>query len=205
MTPERIVLATKNPDKEAEMRAVLARVLPGIAIVSGLDWDEVPETGETLEDNAVLKARAVVAATGVASLADDTGLEVEALDGAPGVLTARFAGPTATYAENRAALLDALQGVTDRRARFRTVVALAWNGTVVTAAGSVAGTIAHAERGSGGFGYDPVFEIDGRTLSELGTAAKNTLSHRAKALEALARLLTRWDEGPGRVPGGGVR
>lgn len=204
MTPGRIVLATKNPDKEAEMRAVLARVLPGVAIVSGLDWDDVPETGDTLEDNAVLKARAVAAATGVAALADDTGLEVEALNGAPGVRTARYAGPTATYAQNRAALLAALQGVTDRRARFRTVVALAWNGTVVTAAGSVAGTIAPEERGSGGFGYDPLFEIDGRTLSELGTAAKNTMSHRAQALQALARLLARWDEGPGRAPGGGV-
>ncbi|OFW63180.1 MAG: non-canonical purine NTP pyrophosphatase, partial [Actinobacteria bacterium RBG_16_67_15] len=144
-------------------------------------WDEVPETGETLEDNAVLKARAVAAATGLAALADDTGLEVEALGGAPGVNTARYAGPAATYAENRVALLAALAGVSDRRARFRTVVALAWNGVVITAAGSVGGTIALAERGSGGFGYDPIFEVDGRTLSELGTAAKNTFSHRARA------------------------
>ena len=204
MTPGRIVLATKNPDKEFEMRAVLARVLPAVEIVSGLTWDEVPETGETLEDNAVLKARAVAAATGLAALADDTGLEVEALGGAPGVNTARYAGPAATYAENRVALLAALAGVSDRRARFRTVVALAWNGVVITAAGSVGGTIALAERGSGGFGYDPIFEVDGRTLSELGTAAKNTFSHRARALEALARLLVLGDEAPGRMDGGGV-
>lgn len=204
MTPGRIVLATKNPDKEAEMRAVLGRVLPDVEIVTGLEWEDVPETGETLEDNAVLKARAVAAATGLAALADDTGLEVEALGGAPGVHTARFAGPTATYAENRVALLAALAGVSDRRARFRTVVALAWNGTVITAAGSVAGAIALAERGSGGFGYDPLFEIAGRTLSEHGTAAKNTFSHRARALEALAGLLRRWDEGPGRTTGRGV-
>ena len=204
MTPGRIVLATKNPDKEFEMRAVLARVLPAVEIVSGLTWDEVPETGETLEDNAVLKARAVAAATGLAALADDTGLEVEALGGAPGVNTARYAGPAATYAENRVALLAALAGVSDRRARFRTVVALAWNGVVITAAGSVAGSIALAERGSGGFGYDPIFEVDGRTLSELGTAAKNTFSHRARALEALARLLVLGDEAPGRTDGGGV-
>jgi XTP/dITP diphosphohydrolase len=202
--PARIVLATKNPDKALEMGAVLDRVLPGVAIVSGLAWDDIPETGETLEDNAVLKARAVAAATGEAALADDTGLEVAALGGAPGVHTARYAGPTATYSENRVALLAALSGVTDRRARFRTVVALAWDGTVITAAGSVGGVIARAERGSGGFGYDPVFEIEGQTLSEWGTAAKNLFSHRARAIEALARLLHEWAEGPGRERGSGV-
>jgi XTP/dITP diphosphohydrolase len=202
--PGRLVLATKNPDKVAEMRAVLERVLPGVEIVEGLDWVDVAETGTTLEQNAVLKARAVAAATGLPALADDTGLEVAALDGAPGVHTARFAGPSATYAENRNALLAALHGVDDRRARFRTVVALAVEGRVITAAGTVAGVIAVAERGSEGFGYDPIFEVRGRTLAELGTAAKNQFSHRARALQALAHKLLRGDEAPGRDSGGGV-
>lgn len=185
----RLVLATKNPDKAGEMRSVLLRVIPGIEVVDGLDWDDVAETGATLEENAVLKARAVSSATGLPALADDTGLEVDALDGAPGVRTARFAGPAATYAENRAALLAALSEVVDRRARFRTVVALADADTLVTASGTVEGSIALSERGGGGFGYDPIFEVEGRTLAEMGVAEKNTLSHRARALEALARKL----------------
>ena len=189
MRPHRLVVATKNPDKAGEMRSVLLRVLPGIEFVESLGWEDVAETGESLKDNAVLKARAVSAATGLPALADDTGLEVDALGGAPGVHTARFAGPAATYAENRALLLAALRGVVDRRARFRTVVALADGDTMVTASGAVEGSIALSERGSGGFGYDPIFEVGGRTLAEMGVVEKNTLSHRARALEALARKL----------------
>jgi XTP/dITP diphosphohydrolase len=185
----RLVIATKNPDKAREMREVLLRVLPEVAIVDDADWADIPETGETLEENAVLKARAVAAATGLPALADDTGLEVAALGGAPGVRTARFAGPHASYAENRAALLAALQGVTDRRARFRTVVALVAGGEVITATGAVEGSIARAERGTGGFGYDPVFEVGGLTFAEIGMSGKNTLSHRARALENLATKL----------------
>jgi XTP/dITP diphosphohydrolase len=108
--PRRLVVATKNPDKLAEVRAVLAELAPGVALVEDAEWPDVPETGGTLRANALLKARAVLEATGTAALADDTGLEVDALDGAPGVHTARFAGPEATYAENRAALLRALEG-----------------------------------------------------------------------------------------------
>ena len=184
-----MVVATKNPDKAAEVRAVLRRVFPEMEQVEGLDWEDVAETGATLEENAVLKAKAVAAATGLAAIADDTGLEVAALGGAPGVRTARYAGPGATYAANRHALLAAMAGVSDRRARFRTVVALVWGREVVIAAGEVSGTIATAERGSGGFGYDPVFTVDGRTLAEHGVDAKNLFSHRARALEALAVLL----------------
>ncbi len=187
--PGRLVVATRNSDKAGELRAVLARLLPGVELVEGLDWEEVAETGATLEENAVLKATAVAAATGLAAIADDTGLEVAALGGAPGVRTARFAGPRATYAENRLALLEALRGVTDRAAQFRTAVAFADGSRVVVAVGSVDGTIATAERGSGGFGYDPLFEVGGRTLAELGTAAKNSFSHRARALESLVAQL----------------
>jgi XTP/dITP diphosphohydrolase len=189
---DRVVVATKNPDKRAEMVAVLARVAPDIEVVSDVDWPDVEETGETLRDNALLKARAAAAATGLPCLADDTGLEVDALDGAPGVRTARFAGPAARYADNRAALLRALDGVAERSARFRTVVALVDGDDEITADGTLEGAIALEERGSGGFGYDPLFLVDGSTLAELGEEAKNGISHRARALERLAeRLISR--------------
>jgi len=189
----RLVIATKNPDKAGEIRSVVLRVFPGVEVVDGLAWDDVAETGATLEENAILKARAVSLATGLPALADDTGLEVDALGGAPGVSTARFAGPTATYAENRAALLAAMHDAADRSARFRTVVALADGDALVTASGSVEGTIALSERGSGGFGYDPIFEVAGRTMAEVGVAEKNMLSHRARAIEALGRRLADTD------------
>lgn len=184
-----MVIATKNPDKALEMREVLTRVLPGIEFVEDAEWDDVEETGTTLEANALLKARAVAAATGLPALADDTGLEVTALGGAPGVRTARFAGPQASYAENRAALLAALEGVEDRRARFRTVVALVDGDETVLASGMVEGSIARSERGSGGFGYDPIFEVGGETFAEVGRSGKNVVSHRARALEDLASRL----------------
>jgi XTP/dITP diphosphohydrolase len=192
-----VVIATRNPDKAAEMMAVLAVIAPHIEVIGGADWPEVEETGATLEENALLKARAVAAATGHPALADDTGLEVDFLDGRPGVHTARFAGPDATYAGNRAALLDALEGVVERRARFRTVIALVdGSGTEIVAEGILEGMIATEERGEGGFGYDPVFEVGGRTLSEIGEEEKNRISHRALALEALARVLAGTGPGP---------
>jgi XTP/dITP diphosphohydrolase len=191
---ERLVVATKNPDKVLEMTEILGRMLPEVALVDGLEWPDVDEVGHTLEDNARLKARAVLAATGVAALADDTGLEVTALDGAPGVSSARFAGPGASYEENRAELLRRLAGVSDRRARFRTVVVLAEPGGRETVAeGVIEGVITEVGRGAGGFGYDPVFEVDGCTLAEMGEEHKNRLSHRANAIEALAGLLRRRD------------
>jgi len=184
--PRRLVAATKNPDKLREVRAVLAEVAPGVELVDGLDWPEVEETGATLQENALLKARAVAAATGLPAVADDTGLEVAALGGDPGVHTARFAGLGATYAANRRALLDALAGVADRRARFRTVVALVSpDGAEALVEGVLEGRISTGERGSGGFGYDPIFEVEGRTLAEMGEKEKNRISHRARALAAL--------------------
>ncbi len=190
--PRRVVVATKNPDKVREVKAVLAGVAPGAEVIGGLDWPEVEETGETLEENALIKARAVAEATGLPAVADDTGLEVEALGGAPGVHTARFAGvhlgdPESGYAANRAALLAALSGIAHRRARFHTVVALVVPGeSEVLAEGVLEGLITTAERGSGGFGYDPIFEVGGRTLAEMEEAEKNLISHRALALRALA-------------------
>lgn len=183
----RLVIASKNRDKIAEIEAVLAETGLTDEVVRGLDWDDVEETGATLEANALLKARAVTEATGLPSLADDTGLEVTALNGAPGVHTARFAGEGARYEDNVAKMLEVMRDQEDRSARFRTVVALVFpDGVEILAEGTVDGNITDEERGSDGFGYDPVFEVEGRTLAEMGMEEKNRLSHRARAVRALA-------------------
>lgn len=159
----------------------------------GLTWPEIDEPYETLEANALHKAQAVSMLTGLAAIADDTGLEVEALGGRPGVRTARFAGPGATYDDNVTKLLAELDGEAQRAARFRTVVALVRpDGPPVTAEGVLEGRIALERRGSFGFGYDPVFEIPdvgNRTLAEIPEAEKNRISHRARALQRLAEVL----------------
>lgn len=183
----RLVLATANPDKVAE----ITQILSGVELVSRPTWvPEVQESGTTLEANAALKALALVAATGEAALADDTGLEVVALGGAPGAWSARFAGPGATYADNVAKLLEELEGVGDRRARFCTVALAAFpDGRQLQAEGQVEGHIAVVGRGSGGFGYDPVFvpdDGDGRTFAEMAPVEKSSLSHRGRAFRALA-------------------
>lgn len=188
--PDRLVVASANPDKIAEVRKIWEELGVGSRIVSGLTWEEVEETGDTLEENALLKARAVAAATGIPSLADDTGLEVDALGGRPGVRSARYAGENVTYQDNVARLLAEMEGRTDRSARFRTVAALVWpSGRTLVAEGVLEGRITTAARGEGGFGYDPVFEVDNRTLAEITSAEKNRMSHRSRALRALAALL----------------
>jgi XTP/dITP diphosphohydrolase len=190
MRIDRAVVASKNPDKIAEIESVLASAGVVGEIVRGRQWPDVVEDASTLAGNALLKARAVSQATGLAAIADDTGLEVDALAGAPGVFTARFSGPEATYDSNVAALLEALEGVEDRGARFRTVIAVVLgDGTEYLAEGELVGTIAWEPRGDGGFGYDPIFEVDGRTLSEIGSEEKNRISHRARAISAMAEKL----------------
>lgn len=190
--PVPLVAATANPDKLAEIAVILGgdvELLPRPA-----DLGEVVEDGETLEDNARLKAVAVCSAAGAAAVSDDTGLEVDALGGAPGVHTARFAGEGATYADNVARLLRELEGVAPglRTARFRTVALVHRpDGSEVVATGTVEGRIAEEATGEGGFGYDPVFvpvEGDGRTFAEMGDE-KHALSHRGRAFRALARRL----------------
>jgi len=190
----RLVLATANPDKARE----LAALLDGFEVVPrppGLP--EVEETEDTLEGNARLKALAVQAATGEVAVADDTGLEVDALGGRPGVYAARYAGPGATYADNVAKLLDELRDVPPegRTARFRTVaVAVFPDGREIVAEGCVRGRIAVSPTGAGGFGYDPVFVPDGgdgRTFAEMTPAEKAGLSHRGRALRELASFLAR--------------
>lgn len=190
------MLATANPAKSREIADVLAaarlplELAPRPAAVPAVD-----EVGDTLEDNARLKARAVRDATGEAAIADDTGLEVEALDGAPGVRSARFAGPRATDDDNVSLLLERLRGVPleRRRARFVTVAVASFpDGRELAAIGRAAGTIGSQRRGTGGFGYDSVFIADagdGRTFAELSPAEKHACSHRGEAFRTLAEGL----------------
>ncbi len=192
-----LVLATANPDKSREIADILGTAGNVDLLPRPAEVDEVEETGETLVDNARLKARARATATGRAAVADDTGLEVDALGGAPGVHSARYAGPGATYADNVDRLLDELaalpDGGGDRRARFKTVALAAFpDGREIWSEGVVEGSIAPAARGAGGFGYDPVFVPDegaGRTFSEMTSDEKHALSHRGRAFRALAVLL----------------
>ena len=188
--PDRLVVASANPDKIAEVEEIWEELGVGSRIVRGLNWEDVEETGETLEENALLKARAVTDATGLPSLADDTGLEVDSLGGRPGVRSARYAGEGATYRENVALLLTEMAGRGDRSARFRTVAALVWpSGRFLVAEGVLEGRITTDARGEAGFGYDSVFEVGDRTLAEITTTRKNRISHRRRALRALADLL----------------
>jgi XTP/dITP diphosphohydrolase len=198
-----LVFATRNRGKLVELRALL----PGVDVLSideaaarlGRDIPEVDEDGDTFVANAIKKAREVSAATGLPALADDSGLEVDALDGAPGVFSARYAGVGAGDAANNAKLVAALAGVpADRRtARFRACLALAdVNGplgaAVETADGTCEGVVLEAARGDGGFGYDPLFYSPelGMTFAEAGVGPKGDLSHRARAMRSLApRLL----------------
>jgi len=188
----RLVLASANPDKVAEITEVLGGLIDLDPRPEGLP--DVFEDGHTLEANARLKALAVCEATGRAAVADDTGLEVDALDGAPGVHSARFAGDDASYADNLDRLLTELDGTPHgrRTARFKTVALVRYpDGQEVMATGTVEGTIAGRPSGVGGFGYDPVFvpvEGDGRTFAEMGDE-KHSLSHRGRAFRTLARYL----------------
>ena len=198
MSDLRLILATANPDKAAEITAILGTV-PGLEVVPRPAWvPGVDETGDTLEDNARLKARSLVEATGVPAVADDTGLEVEALGGAPGVYSSRFAGDHATYAQNVAKLLAELARVganapEQRIARFRSVAMVAYpDGTDVWAAGEVIGVITLEAMGHSGFGYDPVFAPEGyqgRTFAQVSAEEKHRISHRGRAFRALADLL----------------
>jgi len=198
--PLRLVLASANPDKVREIVAVLGQALAVELVPRPTDVPDVVEDADTLAGNARLKAQALVAATGVAAVADDTGLEVDALGGDPGVYSARYAGEGATYADNVEKLLQELalrsgDGIT-RGARFKTVaLAVFPDGREVYAEGTVEGCIAAAPRGTQGFGYDPVFVPsaaeggDGRTFAEMSASEKDAVSHRGRAFRALAAKL----------------
>ena len=189
----RIVCASANPHKVEE----LARLLPSWVdlIPRPTDVGDIDEDAPTLEGNAIIKAVEIANHASEWAIADDTGLEVDALNGAPGVRSARFAGEQATDAENRALLLVKLDGVVNRSARFRTVVALVSSkGDIHFVGGECAGTIADSERGDSGFGYDSLFipaDGDGRTFAEMLGPEKDALSHRGRALAQLPELLAR--------------
>ena len=191
-----VVLASANPDKAAEIQAILAAAVPGLVVRPRPP--EVPEVEEDAPDlvgNARLKAVALTEATGLPAVADDTGLEVDALGGAPGVFSARWAGEGATYADNVAKLLAELarHPGAPRTARFRTVAICRFpDGTEVVAEGTCQGTVPLAPAGGGGFGYDPVFvpdEGDGRTFAQMSPEEKHAVSHRGRAFRALADQL----------------
>lgn len=186
----RVVVATSNPGKLREIRAILADLDVEWLTLADVASVVLPAEGDAYEANALAKARAVASGTGEWALADDSGLEVDALDGAPGPHSARFGGPGLDDAGRARALLDAVarSGRPERGARFVCVAALVSpGGRSWTARGELDGELVALPRGSGGFGYDPVFRVAGRdeTLAELGAAEKNRLSHRARALAAL--------------------
>jgi XTP/dITP diphosphohydrolase len=186
-----LVCASANPDKVAEIRQILDGVVELLPRPAGVP--DVVEDADTLEGNARLKAAAIREATGRAAVADDTGLEVAALNGAPGVFSARWAGDDCSYADNRAKLLRELDGVTDRRAAFRTCVVVQYpDGAELVVDGVCDGTIVDAERGERGFGYDAVFvpsDGDGRTFAEMSEDEKHAISHRGRAFANLLAAL----------------
>jgi XTP/dITP diphosphohydrolase len=193
--PERLVIASRNDHKVTEILRICADWPVRWLTHRDLSWDDVEETGSTYLENALLKSRLVAEATGEAALADDSGIEVDALGGAPGPRSARYAGPSATDQENLRALLGALAGVPSggRTARYRAVAAVAYpDGREVREEGVCEGTIRTKPRGTGGFGYDPVFEPAGwdRTMAELSPEDKDRLSHRGRALRAVGRRLS---------------
>jgi XTP/dITP diphosphohydrolase len=189
----RLVCASANPKKVEELSRMLpswVQLLPRPADVA-----DVEETAPTLEGNATIKAVEIAHAAGEWALADDTGLLVDALEGEPGVRSARFAGDHATDNDNRILLLKKLDGVTDRRAHFKTVLAVVHpSGEMHLVSGECAGTIAEVERGTNGFGYDSLFIPDGgngRTFAEMSSTEKDAVSHRGEALKKLPDLLSR--------------
>lgn len=196
-----LLVASRNPKKLAELRRVLdAAGLTGVTLLSLRDvppFDEAPETGATFEDNALAKARGSFAATGLAAVADDSGLEVAALNGMPGVLSARWSGDHGDDAANTALLLAQLRDVPDERrgAAFVSACALAGPAGEVVVRAEWPGRIAREPRGDGGFGYDPVFVPDGseRTAAELSPEEKDAVSHRGRALRLLVPALRELD------------
>ena len=188
----KIVFATNNLNKLTEVRKILGNRFQVMSLSEIGCNDDIPEKGQTLKDNALIKAQWIYDKYHVNCFADDTGLEVEALGGAPGVYSARYAGGQGHDSEaNMQKLISELENKDNRKARFRTVIALIIDGKVTTFDGIVNGSIIHEKRGGEGFGYDPIFMPDGynKTFAELGVDIKNRISHRAKAVEKLADYL----------------
>lgn len=194
-TPQELLFATHNKGKAAEIALLAGPAYRLLTLDEAGVTADIPETADTLEGNALIKARFLHQLTGKACFADDTGLEVEALGGEPGVRTARYAGEECDPQKNMDKLLHALRGAESRRARFRTVIALiGQDGTETTFEGVCEGSIATERRGDGGFGYDPVFAPDGfggMTFAQMSLDDKNKISHRGKAVRQLVDFITR--------------
>ena len=190
---KRIVFATNNAHKLSEVKAVLGEGYDLVTLKEVGITEDIPETGATLDENASIKARYVYERTGLDCFADDTGLEVEALNGAPGVRSARYATDGHDFAANNAKLLRELEGKENRNARFRTVISLIRNGVEEQVEGIVEGEIATSMSGSEGFGYDPLFIPKGHdvTFAEMSAEEKNAISHRGRAIRALAEFLAK--------------
>ncbi|MCQ2333270.1 MAG: RdgB/HAM1 family non-canonical purine NTP pyrophosphatase [Paludibacteraceae bacterium] len=187
----RLVFASNNAHKLQEVRQILPATCEVLSLRDIGCTDEIEETGETLEENSLIKAQYIYDKYGVDCFADDTGLEIEALNGKPGVRTARWAGEDANAVNNRQKALRELEGITHRDAQFRTVVTLIRGGKVQQVEGVVRGRIATKQRGEGGFGYDPIFIPEGYelTFAELPPEVKNTISHRARAMAELNKII----------------
>ncbi len=192
-----IVLATHNRGKMEEMSAILGHLpVELLALDAFPEIGDIPETGNTLKENAFIKAETVHRLTGLPALADDTGLEVDALNGAPGIYSARYAGADATFDDNCQKMLKELHGIPieKRTARFRTVIAFVNGGEKEWVEGVAEGRIIEEKRGIGGFGYDPIFYYPPlrKTFAELDSVEKNSISHRGKALRNFCGILEKW-------------
>ncbi len=190
-----IVLASRNPNKIEELRELLS--LPDLRVLSTADFPELEEVDEdalTLEGNALKKAHYVAMVTGLPSLADDTGLEVSALNGAPGVYSARYAGEQASYDDNVEKLLSEMENIEQRKAQFRTVVAFVDADKQWMFEGVCRGHISRYRKGVKGFGYDPIFVPDGfeQSFAEMGSKQKNSISHRGLAMKEAVAFLQKW-------------
>lgn len=188
---DKLVFSTNNPHKLHEVNGILKNKYQIVSLEEIGICTDIPETGTTLRENAMIKARYVYNEKGISCFADDTGLEVEALDNAPGVYSARYAGEDKDAKANMQKVLLELEGKVNRKARFVTVIAAILDGEEYYFEGVINGQIIEAPRGSAGFGYDPIFLPDGydKTFSELGDEIKNKISHRAKAVESLRVFL----------------
>ncbi|RIV42076.1 non-canonical purine NTP diphosphatase [Flagellimonas pelagia] len=187
----KLVFATHNDHKLKEVRQLLPDSIELLSLHDIGCFDEIPETGATLEENAKIKADFVTQTYGFNCFSDDTGLLIDALDGRPGVFSARYAGEGKNTQDNMIKVLKELEGKTDRNAHFKTVIHLNWNGEPYVFEGIVEGEITHTQYGEGGFGYDPIFKPLGyeRTFGELPSETKNVISHRGKAVQKLVTFL----------------
>lgn len=187
----KLVFASNNEHKIAEIAKLVPTGFEVVSLASIGCADDIPETAETLEGNAILKAKYVWERFGLSCFADDTGLEVPALGNVPGVYSARYAGPQRNAADNMKMLLNELNEINQRDARFRTVIALILDGQIYTFEGIVNGTITREQHGNEGFGYDPIFKPEGfaQTFAEMDMIQKNTMSHRGRAVQKLVEFL----------------